>query len=492
MRKIYGLTAFLLLTATVAFGDVDPKYEIRAVWLTTIYGLDWPQRYAWDESSRRSQQQELTAMLDRLQEANFNTVFVQARLRGDVIYRSDIEPFAKVFTGRYNSSPGYDPLTFVIDECHRRGMECHAFIVTYPVGTSKVVEEQGDLSVVRRHPELCLKFKDEWYLDPGLPETDNYILSLVNEMVSRYNVDGIQFDYIRYPGRIFPDERSYAQYGNGMSLDNWRRENINRLIAKVNRLVKRIKPWVQVSSSPVGKYRKDSSTPNASWTAYDDVYQDPKVWLAAGNHDMIVPMMYYRRNDFYPYVDSWVKQAKQGTVVAGLGAYRLNSKEGDWNLSDISDEIEYVRRHGMDGCAFFRARYVVDNEKNIYNELKNKYFRYPAQLPPLTWMGNKSAPSATSAIHVARNGKYLRLTWDKPAGDDESYTYTVYYSLGDAIDPSQAQTMLATGLRKNELTIIINDNTERGYLFSVSASNRYRVEGSLSYETFYYFSDYEK
>ncbi|MDR1601483.1 MAG: family 10 glycosylhydrolase [Tannerella sp.] len=492
MREItVGLIMFFLLSGRMVAADNDcPKHEIRAVWLATIYGLDWPSRPATGEDGWIRQQQELCAMLDRLKEANFNTVFVQARLRGDVIYRSAIEPVAKVFTGTYGLLPGYDPLAFVIDECHRRGMECHAFFVTFPVGSLKIIDEQGSLSVVKQRPHLCLKYRNEWYLDPGLPETADYILSLVKEIVDNYDVDGIQFDYIRYPGKVFPDENSYRVYGQGRTLEDWRRENINRLMARISERVKSVKPWVQVSSSPVGKYRRYASTPNAGWTAYDDVYQDPRVWLEAGHHDMIVPMMYFHRNEFDPYLDHWLDQAKSRNMVVGLGAYRLNSSEGDWDLSEISGQIDHLRRHGADGCAFFRARFVVDNEKGIYTQLKNHHFRYPAQLPPLTWMNEADRqPAAPHEIRVIREGNRLKLSWDTLPGN---CTYTVYYSLTDSLNTEKAQSILATGLRDSELSVIVNGEAERGYLFSVTASNRYRVESRPSYETYYYYSEYEK
>ncbi|MDR1332456.1 MAG: family 10 glycosylhydrolase [Tannerella sp.] len=491
MRIITGLIFFLSTSWMVVAEEAHPKHEIRAVWLATIYGLDWPSRPAIDENGRTLQQQELCVMLDRLRDANFNTVFVQARLRGDVIYPSAIEPVARVFTGAYGSLPGYDPLAFVIDECHRRGMECHAFFVTFPVGTSKIVDEQGSLSVVKQRPHLCLRYRNEWYLDPGLPETADYILALVQEIVCNYDIDGIQFDYVRYPGKVFPDENSYSKYGRGASLEDWRRANINRLMERVNGWVKKEKPWVQVSSSPVGKYRRSASTPRAGWTAYDDVYQDPHAWMAAGNHDMIVPMMYFTHDEFDPFLDHWIEQARPRHMVAGLAAYRLNSSEGDWSLSEISSQIDRVRGHGADGCAFFRTRFVVDDEKGIYTRLKDHYFRYPAQLPPLTWMSGDDPPAAPSEIRVARDGNRLHLSWDTyPDGRD--CTYTVYYSLADSLDTGRAQSILATGLRENGLSVTVSDGDERGYLFAVTASNRYRIESLPSYETYYYYSKYEK
>ena len=408
-------------------GSDAPKREIRAVWLATVYGLDWPVRPADSEDGYLRQQQELCLLLDRLKEANFNTVFLQARLRGDVIYPSKIEPAASVFSGKYGVLPDYDPLAFAIDECHKRGMECHAFLVTYPVGSLKTVEQQGAFSVVKRRPELCLEYDGNWYLDPGRPGTADYILSLVQEIVTNYDVDGIQFDYIRYPEKAyaFPDRQTYVAYGNGQSLADWRRENINRLMGRVYDWVKQHKPWVQVSSSPLGKYRKSAPTPNAGWTAYDDVYQDPKAWLQAGKQDMIVPMMYYRADDFYPFVGVWTEQVGQRNMVAGLGAYRLNEKEGDWSLLEMIDQIRYVRKRGGAGCAFFRAQFVAGDEKGLYQELKNHLFRYPAQLPPLVWMADSLLPQAPQEVIVTREENALRLSWDDRNNPDNC-TYTIY------------------------------------------------------------------
>ncbi len=481
----------LCIGAATGAEDEYPKQEIRAVWLTTIYGLDWPTRTATDWDGRERQKQELRNILDRLHEANFNTVFVQTRLRGDVIYRSKIEPLSAVFAGSCGQWPGYDPLAFVIEECHKRGMECHAFFVTFPVGTERMVREQGGSSVVRRHPELCLQHHGSWYLDPGQPGTTDYLLSLVDEVVRNYDIDGIQFDYIRYPenAATFPDKDSYQRYGRGQRLSDWRRENINRLMSRIHDRVKQLKPWVQVSSSPLGKYSKSSRTPNAKWTAYEDVFQDPKAWLQAGKQDMIVPMMYYRRSDFYPFVSTWLEQSGQRNMVAGLGAYRLSRGEGDWNLSDISDQIVYVRKQGGKGCAFFRAGFVIGNEKGLYNELKNRFFKYPAQLPPLTWMSTTpAAPCEPQEVHVTRERGGLRLRWEGAP----DCIYTLYYAQADSIDLASARSILATGIRANEWFLPINADAEREYTFCVTASNRYRIESRPSRSTYYYFSRYDK
>lgn len=493
MRK-YGLFLLLLSLLCNEIKSISyPKQEIRAVWLTTVYGLDWPSHPAKNEAGRLAQQQELCDQLDRYQEANFNMIFVQVRLRGDVIYRSAIEPASKVFSGTYGTLPGYDPLTFIIEECHKRGMECHAWFVTFPVGNEKTVKEQGKQSVVKRYPKLCKRHRGEWYLDPGVPGTTDYIFSLVRELVSNYDLDGIQFDYIRYPEEAtsFPDKKVYHQYGKRKNLAEWRRENINRMVEKIYDWIKQTKPWVQVSSSPLGKYSRIQEVPNAGWTAYESVYQDPKEWLEKGKQDMVVPMMYYLYKDYFPFVDNWVQNANGRFFVSGLGAYRLLEQEGNWALTDITDQIDYTRAYGGNGSAFFRGKMILDNTKGLYDELKNNYYKYPAQLPPLTWL-NDSVPSSPDAIRISREKGHLKLSWDQPENTSAPLTYTVYYSLNDSIHLNDAASILATGIRDTSLYLPVNDSSEIGFTFKITSSTRYRIESAPSRETYYYLSKYPK
>ena len=483
-----ALPVFCLLQAVE-----PPKKEIRAVWLTTVYGLDWPHKPATTEAGRKAQQQALLDILDRLQEANFNMVFIQARLRGDVMYRSAIEPVSKTFSGKYGELPGYDPLAFVVDECHKRGMECHAWFVTFPLGTEKSVKEQGKLSVVKKKPKLCKRHNGEWYLDPGVPETADYILSLVKEIVNGYDIHGIHFDYIRYPeeAKTFPDKALYNRSGKKKSLADWRRENINRMVYRIYDWVKQTKPWVQVSSSPLGKYNRIERVPNAGWTAYESVFQDPKIWMQQGKQDMIVPMMYYLHKNFFPFVDNWVDNCNGRLVVPGLGAYRMDKSEADWAVNDITDQIDYSRYYGGAGCAFFRCGNVLYNDKGLYKELRDNYYKYPAQLPPLTWL-NDSVPAAPEGIKVERLDDELHLTWQKPVSEKQDLTYTVYYSLTDSIDTASAKSILATNIYGNELFLPIDVESERGYTFSVTASTRYRMESEPSPDTYYYLSKFIK
>lgn len=491
--KKYLLILFIILLIQPLYAVSYPKREIRAVWITTIYGIDWPKKPATNEVTRKQQQQDLCNKLDRLQEAHFNTVFLQVRLRGDVIYPSAIEPMNRVFSGKFDTSPGYDPLAFAIEECHKRGLECHAWFVTYPVGLVKSVTSKGRKTVVKQKPKLCKLHNGEWYLDPGMPGTTDYILSLVREIVLNYDIDGIHFDYIRYPenAETFPDKETYNRYGSTEGLTAWRRNNINQMVTRIYDWVKQVKPWVQVSSSPLGKYNRIPRVPNAGWTAFETVHQDPQFWLRQGKHDMIAPMMYYKYDDFYPFVNNWADNSNGRLFVPGLGVYRLRESDGNWSVKDIIEQLDYTRSSKVAGCAFFRGTQVLDNTKGLYEVLKNKYFKHPALLPPLTWL-SKERPGIPSDIKVEKIGKELKISWKKPENINQPLTYTLYYSKTGTVSINRAQNILATNLRATEVFITIDPDKEEEFSFRVTASNRYHIESKPSSEVYYYLSKYSK
>ena len=258
-----------------------PKHEVRAAWVTAVYGLDWPRTRATTPESIRKQQDELVEILDKLKAANFNTVLFQTRTRGDVLYKSSIEPYNSILTGKTDGNPGYDPLAFAVAECHKRGMECHAWMVTIPLGNRKHVAALGKASVTKRKPAICVPYKREYFLNPGHPQTKEYLMSLVREVVERYDVDGVHFDYLRYPEHAlrFSDSYTYKKYGNGRDLAQWRRDNITEIVRYLYKGVKALKPWVKVSTCPVGKYRDTARYPSRGWNAFHTVYQDVQGWL---------------------------------------------------------------------------------------------------------------------------------------------------------------------------------------------------------------------
>jgi uncharacterized lipoprotein YddW (UPF0748 family) len=433
--------------------SAQPKYEVRAAWVTTAYGLDWPRTRATSPASIRKQQQELEKILDCLKEANFNTVIFQTRMRGDVAYRSDIEPYSSIFTGTSGKSPGYDPLTFAVTECHKRGMECHAWMVAIPLGGKKHVESLGKESVTRRKRDICVQYKNEYFLNPGHPATKEYLMKLVREVVSRYDVDGVQFDYLRYPEYApkFPDDYDYRRYGKGRSREQWRRDNLTSIVRYLYQGIKEIKPWVKVSTCPVGKYKDTSRYSSRGWNAYNTVYQDPQGWLGEGIMDQIYPMLYFRGNNFYPFALDWQEQSNSRHVVPGLGVYFLDPSEGKWTLDDVERQINFVRSEKMAGVGYYRVKYLVDNTKGIYDELHYNYYTTPALVPPMPWL-DKVAPSAPSELKVERTEGYARLSWKAATDNDprNAPRYVVYASDTEPVDISDPHNIIAHNVTGTE------------------------------------------
>ena len=172
----------------------SPKREYRAVWMTTIENLDWPKTKIKSAGDIAKQKKEFTTLLDSLMAYNINTILLQTRVRGDVIYPSAIEPFSAVLTGKAGKDPGYDPLAFAIEECHKRGMQLHTWLVTLPLGKAQHRRSLKSMGLSKKRPKLCKFYKDSWYMEPGEPETADYLTALIAEIVERYDVDGIHLD----------------------------------------------------------------------------------------------------------------------------------------------------------------------------------------------------------------------------------------------------------------------------------------------------------
>ena len=469
---LFTITIFLLtITQTVA----QPKYEIRATWLTTLGGMDWPRHKATSAEGIRRQQQELCNILDRLKEANFNTVMMQTRLRGDLIYPSAIETFPEALTGKSGKNPGYDPLAFAIEECHKRGMELHAWIVTIPAGNNRQVKLLGKHSVVKKYRQICKQHDRAWFLDPGHPKTADYLSNIVREIVTKYDVDGIHFDYIRYPENAhrFPDRDTHRKYGKGKDLKLWRRENITNIVRRLYSEVKQVKPWVKVSSSPVGKFKDTSRYSSLGWNAYETVYQDAQGWLKEGIHDALFPMMYFKDNHFYPFVLDWKENDNGRWVVPGLGIYFLSPKEKDWPLDEMSRQLYFTRQSGLAGHAFFRNKFLMDNVKGILDEIQHVFYSTPALIPPMTWQDSIAPSVPTSPIHEFQANGRVRLAWKASKDNHElPVVYHLYASATYPVDTENAHNLFATHLKDTTIT------GKEGYYYAVTSADRYGNESA--------------
>lgn len=420
---------------------VSPKYEYRAVWLTAIENLDWPVTIAVSPSCMAKQKEELVHILDSLQAMNVNTVLLQTRIRGDLIYKSELEPFSHLFTGIEGNSPGYDPLAFAIEECHERGMQLHAWLVTMPLGKDDHIAMLGEKALPRRNRSLCTHYDGAWYMEPGNPATSDYIVSIVREIVGKYDVDGIHLDYVRYPDRNddYPDAALYRKYGNGLSLSAWRRNNITRIVKDVYSCVKSVKPWVRVSCATLGKYDNLSRYSSLGWDALNTGFQDAQRWMREGIVDILFPMLYFSGNNFYPFVLDWQENSFGRHVVPGIGAYRLLPEYGGWNDVELLRQINTSRSAGTSGTAMFRAEHLLGCASSVYETA----CRMPALVPPMSWYG--TCPSSPSALELSVTSSGVSLQWNSVASaiGEPALRYNVYGCSGGNVDISNSANLIA-------------------------------------------------
>ena len=433
------------------------KHEVRAVWLTTIGGIDWPRSH-----QVAAQKKEMTKMLDQLKWAGINTVLIQTRVRASTIYPSAIEPFDLCLTGTHGKNPGYDPLQFIVDECHQRGMECHAWIVTIPIGKTN---EPRFKEFKRKNPQLTKSIGQEGYMNPENPKTGDYLANICAEVTRRYDIDGIHLDYIRYP-------ETWPKKG---AKPHERRLNITSIVRKINQAVKTLKPWVKLSCSPIGKSGDLTRYRSGGWNSYHAVYQDAQGWLRDGLMDQLYPMMYFRGNNFYPFALDWQECSYGRTIVSGLGIYFLSPREGNWTLDDVSREMHFARQNGLGHC-YFRAKFLLDNHRSIY-DFARRFDETPALIPPMTWAWSQ-APGAPTRLNVKRTNTIDMLTWSGAVDNSRApyLLYNIYASTTPDVDTDEPRNLVATRLRTSQLNVP-HTNGQTVY-YAVTALDRYGNESS--------------
>ncbi|NIG13545.1 glycoside hydrolase family 10 protein [Pantoea sp. Cy-640] len=365
---------------------------VRGVWLTTVSRLDWPPISSVTASPAlriRQQQQALTAKLDKLHSLGINTVFFQVKPDGTALWRSRILPWSDTLTGNIGQDPGYDPLQFILDEAHKRGMKVHAWFNPYRVSTNTkpatVTALNNTLqlqpaSVFVLHRDWIRTANDRFVLDPGIPAARDWITSIVAEVVSNYAIDGVQFDdyfYTETAASPLNDSATFRQYGAGFaSKADWRRHNTQLLIEQVSRTIKQLKPGVEFGVSPAGVWRNLSHDAAGSDTrgaaAYDEAYADTRRWVQLGLLDYIAPQLYWpfaRQAARYDVLARWWANVVQPThtrLYIGVALYKVgeaSKSEPDWTVQggvpelkkqlDLNESLPHI-----DGTILFREDYL--------------------------------------------------------------------------------------------------------------------------------------
>jgi uncharacterized lipoprotein YddW (UPF0748 family) len=463
-----GVTLFPPEPAAAA---TRPRSEVRAVWITTAAGLDWPKT-----TDRREQETSLRAIVRRLHADHFNTIFFQVRPRGDAVYRSRYEPWSEQLSGALGRDPGWDPLKVLIEEAHGHGMEVHGWFNVYKIRARAAVRSEGLPHPAEAHASWTVEADGELWFDPGLPAVRRYLLDVLLDLVEGYDLDGVNFDFVRYPSAEFPDEGSYRRYGSGEGRADWRRGNITRFVREAYERCKKAKPWLKVGSSPLGTYAPDQAS--GSEGSYAGYYQDSQGWLSAGIQDYLAPQIYWNTGasrgdpDFAALVRSWSAVPSERHVYAGIGAYKAEIQ------AELARQIDLARSAGLSGQAFFRLEHV------FARGLFGGRYDAPALVPPMPWNDPVSPlPPRDLAVTEVSTNRFL-VEWKAPPrandGDGASW-YVVYRSSNpriDTQDPSSILIVLPASATAWVDTIQVPTGVT--YYYAVSAHDRARNESAPS------------
>ena len=434
MKKV--ITICLLLVALVA--SAQQKREFRGAWIQCVNGQ-------FKGMSTEAMQRTLTYQLNELQKDGCNAIIFQVRPECDALYESSIEPWSYYLTGEQGSRPYpyWDPLKWMVDECHKRGMELHAWINPYRAKT-KTAHGNARNHVVVQHPEWTFQYDGLTLLNPALQECRDYICNVARDIVTRYDVDGFHIDDYFYPypvaGVQIPDDAQYRANSNGIgNRGDWRRFNVNLFIEQLYKTVHEAKPWVKVGVSPFGIYRNKKSDPNGSRTNglqnYDDLYADVLLWDANGWMDYCVPQIYWeignRAADYDELIHWWNQHLTRTALYIGEDVERTvkHADLKDKNRHQLSAKMSlHQQLPRVKGTVLWYAKAAVDNIGNYGTSLRNVYWRTPALQPVMEHI-DKKAPKKVRKLKAFNFDGQRVLFWTAPKGkgwQDEATRYAVY------------------------------------------------------------------
>ena len=442
-------------------GATQPKREFRGGWIQVVNGQ--LQGLTTAEAQAR-----LLAQVDALHAAGCNAVVFQVRPACDALYASALEPWSRYLTCTQGQAPTpyWDPLAFMVAACHERGMELHAWINPYRALTS-LGHGLAAGHVAKEHPDWTVTYGNQLLLDPALEECRDHICRVVQDIVSRYDVDGIHLDDYFYPyptaGTEYPDSASYARYGQGFaSRADWRRDNVNRLIRQLHQTVRSTKPWVKLGVSPFGIYRNNAdgkNNKNGSKTAglqnYDDLYADVLLWARQGWVDYLIPQIYWAIGhpaaDYATLVDWWAQHTGGRPVYIGQSVMNTvqNADPDNPQSHQLRHKMRLQRaypRQIQGSCQWYAAA-LADNPGNYRDALAREYHRYPALQPTYPQM-DSIAPGRVTRLKAGWTADGYLLTWTVPRtpsakGATRRTAHTQTAGNGQAAASSQAITPTA-------------------------------------------------
>ena len=441
LRKLILLLALFLATgvgAQIQQQSPYPKREFRGAWIQAVNGQ-------FRGIPTEKLKQTLIDQLNSLQGAGINAIIFQVRPEADALYASQLEPWSRFLTGVQGQAPSpyWDPMQFMIDECHKRGMEFHAWINPYRVKTS-LKSELSPNHLYNIHPEWFVTYNNQLFFDPALPESRRHICMVVADIVSCYDVDAIHMDDYFYPypakGMDFPDDASFARYGGGFTnRADWRRSNVNILIQKIHETIRGLKPWVKFGISPFGIYRNEKNDPLGSKTNglqnYDDLYADVLLWARNGWVDYNIPQIYWQIGhpaaDYETLVKWWAKNTENRPLFIGQSVMNTiqNADPKNPSMNQLPRKMALERAYQtIGGSCQWPASAVVENAGKYRDALVQEYHKYPALVPVFDFMDDKAPGKVRKVKKVWTEDGYM-LFWTPPKAKDEmdrAVQYVVY------------------------------------------------------------------
>ena len=436
-------------SSSVSAPDDGTKREFRGAWIQAVNGQ-------WTGIGRDNMQRTLTYQLDELQKDGVNAIIFQVRPECDAFYESRLEPWSRFLTGQQGMAPQpyWDPLQWMIEQCHRRGMELHAWINPYRAKT-KTTNELASSHVAVQHPDWIFEYDGLYILNPALEESRQFTCKVVEDIVRRYDVDGLHIDDYFYPypvaGVTIPDADLYRQQGAGFaSIGDWRRHNVDLLIRDLHKTIHSVKPWVKFGVSPFGIYRNKKNDPNGSLTNglqnYDDLYADVLKWVDNGWVDYLVPQLYWeighKAADYQELIQWWNRNSRGCPLYIGEDVERT-AKHGD-----MAQKMQLHKQlKNVGGTVLWYAKAAVDNVGNYGTMLRQNYWRTKALLPRMDFIDG-DAPKAVRKVKVVEMADGPFIFWKKPKGKgwrNEAVKYAIYcFRQGEPIDISNASHLVAT------------------------------------------------
>ncbi|MCM0236627.1 family 10 glycosylhydrolase [Bacteroides fragilis] len=490
LRKLILLLALFLATgvgAQIQQQSPYPKREFRGAWIQAVNGQ-------FRGIPTEKLKQTLIDQLNSLQGAGINAIIFQVRPEADALYASQLEPWSRFLTGVQGQAPSpyWDPMQFMIDECHKRGMEFHAWINPYRVKTS-LKSELAANHLYNIHPEWFVTYNNQLYFDPALPESRRHICMVVADIVSRYDVDAIHMDDYFYPypakGVDFPDDASFARYGGGFTnRADWRRSNVNILIQKIHETIRGLKPWVKFGISPFGIYRNEKNDPLGSKTNglqnYDDLYADVLLWARNGWVDYNIPQIYWQIGhpaaDYETLVKWWAKNTENRPLFIGQSVMNTvqNADPKNPSINQLPRKMALERAYQtIGGSCQWPASAVVENAGKYRDALVQEYHKYPALVPVFDFMDDKAPGKVRKVKKVWTEDGYM-LFWTAPKAKDEmdrAVQYVVYRFDGkEKVNIDDASHIVA--ITRNNFYKLPYDDGKTKYHYVVTALDRLHNE----------------